>query len=65
MSDGADTYLSPTELSARWKDRIKVQTLAKWRTLRQGPTYTKLGGRVLYKLSDIEAYEKNHAKVAA
>jgi hypothetical protein len=31
--------------------------LEKWRTLGIGPAYIKIGGRVRYLLSDVEAYE--------
>jgi hypothetical protein len=31
--------------------------LERWRWLRQGPRYLKIGGRIVYRLDDIEAYE--------
>ena len=51
---------SPTidELVERWKGLIKRQTLANWRSKGQGPSYQKIGGRVLYPLSEIERYER-------
>ena len=53
----APVYLSPAELSSRWNSAVKVSTLALWRTQKSGPIYTKLGGKVLYDLADIENYE--------
>jgi hypothetical protein len=31
--------------------------LERWRWLGQGPAFLKLGGRVTYRIEDIEAYE--------
>jgi hypothetical protein len=55
-SPGAsDEHLDQTELARRW--RISPRTLERWRWLKRGPAYLKLGGRVVYRLADIEAYE--------
>ena len=48
-------YLTQTELAARW--RISPRTLERWRWAGDGLRFTKVGGRVLYSLKDIEAYE--------
>jgi hypothetical protein len=48
-------HLNQLELSRRW--RVSTRTLERWRWLRQGPRYLKVGGRVIYRLEDIEAYE--------
>ena len=50
-------YLAPSELAARWGNRISVQALAQWRTHKRGPVYRKFVGRILYDLADIERYE--------
>lgn len=50
--------LTIDELVERWKGLIKRQTLANWRSKGQGPSYQKIGGRVLYPLSEIERYER-------
>lgn len=50
--------LTIDELVERWKGIIKRQTLANWRSKGQGPSYQKIGGRVLYPLSEIERYER-------
>jgi hypothetical protein len=48
-------HLNQVELSRRWS--ISPRTLERWRWLGQGPQYLKIGGRVVYRLDDIEAYE--------
>jgi hypothetical protein len=48
-------HLNQTELARRW--RMSVRTLERWRWLGQGPRFMKLGGRVAYRLEDIEAFE--------
>jgi hypothetical protein len=35
---------------------LKPGTLAKWRMRRRGPCYHKLGGRIRYKVADIQAW---------
>jgi len=50
------TYLSPDEVAARW--RVSVRTLERWRWKKTGPHYHKLGGKISYSLSDLEAYER-------
>ena len=49
--------LNQIDLARRW--RISPRTLERWRWLREGPRYLKLGGRVLYRVADIEAYEQS------
>jgi hypothetical protein len=56
MKDVNPTYLTQTELADRF--RISPRTLERWRWLKTGPNYTKLGGRVFYVLKDVEAYER-------
>lgn len=52
-----DGYLTPTELASRWKDLITLKTLANWRSQGDGPAYTKIGGRVMYRLFDVIKWE--------
>jgi len=49
------THLNQVDLSRRWK--LSPRTLERWRWLKQGPDYLKVGGRIVYRLEDIEAYE--------
>lgn len=48
-------HLNQVELSRRWS--ISPRTLEHWRWLGQGPRYLKIGGRVVHRLEDVEAYE--------
>jgi hypothetical protein len=49
-------HLDQHDLARRW--RISCRTLERWRWLNQGPPYLKIGGRVVYQLSDIETFER-------
>lgn len=49
------THLNQYELAKRW--RMSQRTLERWRWLGTGPTYIKVGGRVIYSIDDIKAYE--------
>jgi len=48
-------HLTQEELAKRW--RISPRTLERWRWLRLGPQYLKIGGRVVYSLEDVESFE--------
>jgi hypothetical protein len=48
-------HLRQIDVARRWC--ISPRTLERWRCLNQGPRYLKLGGRVAYRLEDVEAYE--------
>jgi hypothetical protein len=48
-------HLDQNSLSRRW--RISPRTLEQWRWQGRGPRFLKIGGRVLYRLIDIETYE--------
>src|SRR4051794_31105315 len=54
-SDFGRVFLTQMELAHRW--RLTGRTLEKWRWIKRGPPYVKLGRRVLYPLADVEAYE--------
>lgn len=51
----SDPHLSQTELANRW--RMSPRTLERWRFTGEGPRFMKIGGRVVYRLEDIEAFE--------
>ncbi|MBB6411932.1 helix-turn-helix transcriptional regulator [Mesorhizobium sangaii] len=48
-------HLLEAELAARW--RLSQRTLQRWRGSGQGPGFLLIGKRVLYRLTDIEAFE--------
>ncbi|HEX4595658.1 MAG TPA: helix-turn-helix domain-containing protein [Bryobacteraceae bacterium] len=48
-------HLNQVQLARRWS--ISPRTLERWRWLKQGPGYLKIGGRVVYRIDEIEAFE--------
>lgn len=58
-------YLDALELADRWG--LHHQTLARWRRTNKGPEFVKVEHptRILYKLSDVEAYESLNPNMAA
>lgn len=54
------SHLSTRELGERWN--ISPRTLERWRYAGEGPRFLKLGGRVVYRLADIEAFEAAHLR---
>jgi hypothetical protein len=55
--------LDQTHLAERWL--ISPRTLEQWRWQGRGPRYLKIGGRVVYRLSDIEAFELPRRSMSA
>ena len=56
MQQGNGIFFTQAELAARF--RVSPRTLERWRWLKTGPNYTKLGGKVVYAIADVEAYER-------
>jgi hypothetical protein len=57
LPDGATRIaLDEYELAARWG--LSVKTLRRWRQEQLGPVFCKLGARVTYLISDVEAFER-------
>lgn len=56
-TEGNVRYLTPTELSDRYHGRISPRTLSNWRCAGTGPKFVKLGGRILYPVAEVEAWE--------
>jgi hypothetical protein len=56
-------YLTPKELAARWKGVVTLSTLDNWRSSQnRGPRFVKIGGRVLYPLVEVVAYETRNLR---
>lgn len=51
-------FITPEDLIERYKGRISIKTLANWRTKGGGPSYTKIGGKIMYPLSAVLEWEK-------
>ena len=48
-------HLEQKELAERW--RMSPRTLEQWRWQGRGPRFLKLGGRVVYPVKEVEAFE--------
>lgn len=55
-------HLSTRELASRWG--VRLSTLERWRASGLGPHFLRIGARVVYRLSDIEAYEQAHCFIS-
>ena len=53
-------HLHQIELANRW--RVSPRTLEGWRGRHFGPPYLKVGGRVVYRLQDVEAFEEQQLR---
>jgi hypothetical protein len=56
MQPGNGIFLTQTELAKRF--RVSPRTLERWRWLKTGPQYHKFGGKIVYAVADVEAYER-------
>lgn len=62
MSSPAVKHLNQIELSRRWS--LSARTLERWRWMGTGPQFLKIGGRVVYRLEDIESYEEESRRAS-
>ena len=56
----ATKHLNQIDLAARWN--ISHRTLERWRWTGEGTQFVKLGGRVVYRLEDVEAFEAEQTR---
>jgi hypothetical protein len=61
-TSSADEFLTVDQLLARWLGQVSKATLATWRSRGNGPAFVKVGGRVLYRLADVIAYEAKNTR---
>ncbi len=56
--------LTTADLAARWQ--IQARTLSNWRMKGRGPAFVKMGAgrntRVMYRLEDVESFERSNRK---
>ena len=55
-------HLNQTDLARRW--RMSERTLERWRYLKRGPAYLKVGHHVVYRIEDVEAYEAQQRRLS-
>jgi hypothetical protein len=53
-------FLSQKDLARRWC--ISPRTLERWRWVGEGPSFLKLGSRVVYRIRDVDEYERKHLR---
>jgi hypothetical protein len=53
-------FLTPEEVSERYRGGISVGTLRNWRTMRIGPTFVKIGKAVLYPTTELDAWDQKN-----
>ena len=58
MADGK--FLTPEEVSERYRGGISVGTLRNWRAMRIGPTFVKIGKTVLYPVVELDAWDQKN-----
>lgn len=49
-------HINQKQLAERWD--VSQRTLERWRAIGWGPLFLKIGGRVVYRVEDILAYEE-------
>ena len=59
-----EEHLTPQQLQQRWLNTVNpvsMVTLSRWRRLKKGPAYVKVGGagHVYYPVPAVEAYESS------
>ena len=55
-------HLNQNDLADRWC--ISPRTLERWRWLGQGPRYMKIGGRIIYRAEEVEAFEAQQTRTS-
>lgn len=59
-------FLTPEEVSERYRGSVSTGTLRNWRAMRIGPSFVKIGKAVLYPANELEAWdEKNKVSCRA
>lgn len=58
-----EKMLTPAELVNRWNGAITIPTLANWRSVGKGPSFVKLGTKVVYPETAVTAYEKRNTTI--
>jgi len=50
-------YLSLSQLAERWDGFVVKGTIDNWRSQGKGPEFVKFGGKILYPIAAVTAYE--------
>ena len=60
QSGPAVRHLTQNDLAQRW--RMSGRTLEAWRLFGQGPQFMRIGGKILYRICDIQAFEEQQLR---
>ncbi|MFS8037360.1 helix-turn-helix transcriptional regulator [Xanthobacter sp. AM11] len=59
-------FLTPEEVTERYRGGVSVGTLRNWRAMKIGPSFVKIGKAVLYPIQELEAWdERNRVQCGA
>lgn len=53
-------FLTPEEVSERYRGEISVGTLRNWRAMRIGPAFVKIGKAVLYPIDQLDTWDQKN-----
>jgi hypothetical protein len=56
-------HFDQCQLARRWN--LSPRTLERWRWIGAGPIFLKIGGRVAYRVADIEAWEAERVRTCS
>lgn len=49
-------YLTPEEVTERFRGAISTGTLANWRAMRVGPAFVKIGKSIVYPVPELDEW---------
>ena len=55
-------HLDQGHLAERWQ--MSPRTLEQWRWQGRGPRFLKLGGRIVYRIEDVERFESEQLRAS-
>lgn len=53
-------FLTPEEVSQRYRGTVSPGTLRNWRSMKIGPSFVKIGKAVLYPESELDAWDEKN-----
>lgn len=53
-------FLTPKEVSERYRGGVSIGTLRNWRAMKIGPSFVKIGKAVLYPINELEAWDERN-----
>lgn len=53
-------FLTPEEVSERYRGGVSIGTLRNWRAMKVGPSFVKIGKAVLYPIDELEAWDESN-----